>query len=155
MMGLLLSTIVEIIKSLQTNQQESLSPKNIYDSRNYQVLIDKRNKAKQEKHLRQQKLSSPYRQHCSCFCLQKSTIVEIIKSLQTLLATVRLKEIYDSRNYQVLIDPISQANKSYKSTIVEIIKSLQTMKVLFHIVQPSTIVEIIKSLQTLIFYKIT
>ena len=99
-----------------------------------------------------------------------STIVEIIKSLQTSLKQ-RVKQwylrqqklsspyrrrqlerrgylIYDSRNYQVLIDFPLIKRQYRESTIVEIIKSLQTHAKANMVTILSTIVEIIKSLQT-------
>ena len=122
----ILSTIVEIIKSLQTLVTFVL------------FVV----------YLRQQKLSSPYRQRHTTYRIPLSTIVEIIKSLQTkiivyvILSNLRQQKlsspyrlfeglneviiIYDSRNYQVLIDGNLPKLSSLISTIVEIIKSLQT-----------------------------
>ena len=124
------STIVEIIKSVQTFVLSKCGCL-IYDSRNYQVRIDV---------------------DCFLMWMAISTIVEIIKSVQTpqtspldcgiydsrnyqvridtTTVCSQVHAIYDSRNYQVRIDAVNIVSECLKSTIVEIIKSVQTFFVL-------------------------
>ena len=126
----------------------------IYDSRNYQVRIDVLMFCFPYQYLRQQKLSSPYRQHRPRLLRRQDLRQQKLSSpyrhrgsyssdlanlrQQKLSSPYRLREgicskkrIYDSRNYQVRIDPIEAAPIAPLSTIVEIIKSVQTFCFLF------------------------
>ena len=122
-----ISTIVEIILSLQTCLSSTCPLLHIYNSRNYTQSLDNlmglwssSSSTIVEIILSLQTISP------SCKSTL-STIVEIILSLQTFFLGTLFCFIYNSRNYTQSLDLRHILNRSGSlSTIVEIILSLQT-----------------------------
>ena len=135
----LLSTTVEIILYYLTSFIMP-SRTNIYNSRNYSILLNIINLTC---HIASTTVEIIlYYLTCRRFALPpKSTTVEIILYYLTSFCSLGLRAIYNSRNYYILLNPIT-CEYTCKSTTVEIILYYLTWRV-HSLKGVSTTVEII------------